>query len=474
MGYSYNISAYFHEQPETQVIRMNLKNKKVLVVGLGISGLAVAQFLKKRDAVVTITDMAGEERLSDFAEKIRAMGIELESGGHRLKTFEQAELIVISPGVPHTIKPVKKALQNGIPVIGEIELASRFIEEPVIAVTGTNGKTTTTRLLAAMLEHSGLKVFVAGNIGNPLIEYPDMPEKAETIVVEISSFQLDTIDRFRPDIGILLNIAEDHLDRYTDFEAYAASKGRLFKNQQKSDTAVLNRADPLVKKITENINSKKIYFSNQPESESGLAALKLDKGCFTAGHNKENAYAAALAALEAGGNLDGIQTALDTFKTDPHRLEYITTINDVIFYDDSKATNIAATARALESFSRPVALIMGGRDKGGDYRVLENLVAKHVKKLIVIGEAGGKIITALGGCVKTEAASSLEDAVLAAYRAAESGDVVLLSPACSSFDMFESYKERGQHFSIIAENLKNREASGRNLECKQAKKTKNL
>ncbi len=440
---------------------MNLKNKKVLVVGLGISGLAVARFLKKRAAVVTITDMADEERLSDFAEKIHAMGVELESGGHRLKTFEQAELIVISPGVPHTIKPVKKALQNGIPVIGEIELASRFIKEPVIAVTGTNGKTTTTRLLATMLEHSGLKVFVAGNIGNPLIEYPDMPEKAEAIVVEISSFQLDTIDRFKPDIGILLNIAEDHLDRYTDFEAYAASKARLFKNQQKNDTAVLNRADPMVKKITKNINSKKIYFSNQPESV--LAALKLDKGCFTAGHNKENAYAAALAALEAGGNLDGIRTALDTFKTDPHRLEYITTINDVIFYDDSKATNIAATARALESFNRPVALIMGGRDKGGDYRVLENVVRKHVKKLIVIGEAGEKIITALGSCVKTEAASSLEDAVLAAYRTAESGNIVLLSPACSSFDMFESYKERGRHFSIIAENLKNRETSGRNL-----------
>jgi len=432
---------------------MNLKNKKVLVVGLGISGLAVARFLKKRGAVVTVTDMAGEEKLFDYVWEIRTMGIRLELESHSIKTFESAELIVISPGVPHTIKPVKKAIAKGIPVIGEIELASRFIDEPVIAITGTNGKTTTTRLLGKMLEDSGIKVFVAGNIGNPLIEYVDTKKKAEVLVVEVSSFQLDTIDMFRPKIGVLLNIAEDHLDRYPDFAAYAASKGRLFKNQQKSDIAILNDKDSLVRDVTENINSKKIYFSEQTVAGSGLAALNLSNEYFAAFHNKENAYAAALAALAGGGNLHGIQKALDTFKGDSHRIEYITTINDVMFYDDSKATNIAAVKRALESFDKPISLIMGGRDKGGDYLTLKGTVEKHVKKLVVIGEAKEKIISALGGSVNVEQASTIEEAVLAAYKVAESGDVVLLSPACSSFDMFKSYKERGNRFCMAANSL---------------------
>ena len=432
---------------------MNLKNKKVLVVGLGISGLAVARFLKKRGAVVTVTDMAGEEKLFDYVREIRTMGIRLELESHSIKAFESAELIVISPGVPHTIKPVKKAIAKGIPVIGEIELASRFIDEPVIAITGTNGKTTTTRLLGKMLEDSGIKVFVAGNIGNPLIEYVDTKKKAEVLVVEVSSFQLDTIDRFRPKIGVLLNIAEDHLDRYPDFAAYAASKGRLFKNQQKSDIAILNDKDSLVRDVTENINSKKIYFSEQTVAGSGLAALNLSNEYFAAFHNKENAYAAALAALAGGGNLHGIQKALDTFKGDSHRIEYITTINDVMFYDDSKATNIAAVKRALESFDKPISLIMGGRDKGGDYLTLKGTVEKHVKKLVVIGEAKEKIISALGGSVNVEQASTIEEAVLAAYKVAESGDVVLLSPACSSFDMFKSYKERGNRFCMAARSL---------------------
>ena len=432
---------------------MNLKNKKVLVVGLGISGLAVARFLKKRGAVVTVTDMAGEEKLFDYVREIRTMGIRLELESHSIKAFESAELIVISPGVPHTIKPVKKAIAKGIPVIGEIELASRFIDEPVIAITGTNGKTTTTRLLGKMLEDSGIKVFVAGNIGNPLIEYVDTKKKAEVLVVEVSSFQLDTIDMFRPKIGVLLNIAEDHLDRYPDFAAYAASKGRLFKNQQKSDIAILNDKDSLVRDVTENINSKKIYFSEQTVAGSGLAALNLSNEYFAAFHNKENAYAAALAALAGGGNLHGIQKALDTFKGDSHRIEYITTINDVMFYDDSKATNIAAVKRALESFDKPISLIMGGRDKGGDYLTLKGTVEKHVKKLVVIGEAKEKIISALGGSVNVEQASTIEEAVLAAYKVAESGDVVLLSPACSSFDMFKSYKERGNRFCMAARSL---------------------
>lgn len=430
---------------------MNLKNKKVLVVGLGISGLSVARFLKNRGAVVTVTDMAGEEQLPGYAREIRSNGMELELGSHNLKTFETTELIVISPGVPHTIKPLKKAIQKGIPVIGEIELAARFIDEPLIAITGTNGKTTTTRLLGEMLEHSGFKVFVGGNIGNPLIDYPDMSEKAEVVVAEVSSFQLDTIDQFRPKIGVLLNIAEDHLDRYPDFSAYAACKGRLFKNQQKSDTAILNSNDLLVREVTENINSKKVYFLGRAASCSELVGFDFSNKCFAAMHNRENAYAAALATLAAGGNPEGIQAALDAFHGEPHRLEYVTAINGVSFYDDSKATNISAVARALEFFDKPVVLIMGGRDKGGDYLFLRETVAKHVKQLVLIGEAQGKITSALERVVRTESVYSIEEAVQAACQMAEPGDVVLLSPACSSFDMFQSYKQRGNMFRRAVE-----------------------
>ena len=451
---------------------MELAGKNILVVGLGITGVAVARFLKNRGAMVTVTDQASEEALRSYLPSIRNLSIRTELGQHQLSTFESADLIVLSPGVPHLIPPIKKAKGQGIPVWGEIELASRFIPEPIVAITGTNGKTTTTALLGEMLEQSGFKVFIGGNIGNPLIDYVHQEEKADIVVVEIRSFQLDTIDTFRPGVGVLLNISEDHLDRYADLNAYAEAKGRLFANQQTGDIAVLNGADRLVRLLSKKISSKKLFFNARSDQEEGatiasqkivlnltdrfpkpeavdLAGIKI-----TGKHNMENASAACLAALVCGGTLKGIQTALNHFNGFAHRLEYVATIKGARYYNDSKATNVDAVIRALEAFANPIILIMGGRDKGGRFQKLRDRISRHTKKLIVLGEAKDIIQSALGGITPTSAASTMEDAVLQAYQAAVPGDVVLLSPACSSFDMYSSYKQRGENFYQAVEKLK--------------------
>ena len=440
---------------------MQLANKNILIVGFGVSGIATARFLKNKGAFVTVTDIAREEDLGSCVQTVREMGVETEPGKHRIETFEKADLIVLSPGVPHTILPIKRAEEKGVAVIGEIELACRFIREPIVAVTGTNGKTTTTVLLGKMLENSGFTVFVGGNIGNPLINYVNEEKKAEIVVAEISSFQLDTIDTFRPKVGVLLNISEDHLDRYPDFAAYARAKARIFENQRHTDTAVLNASDPLISSIAGNILSQKLFFNPAAKTEENAiienAIIDGRKIIFRDGsqlfcthltgrHNIENASAAALAAIAAGGTVEGIQSALNDFHGLPHRLEYVATINNIGYFNDSKATNVNATARALETFSDPVILIMGGRDKGGDYYPLNNLVQKHVKELILMGEAKEEIKSTLGHIKPTKIVSTMEDALFQAYNTAAPGDVVLLSPACSSFDMYDSYAERGEVF----------------------------
>ena len=254
---------------ETKMIE--LKNRRIAVVGLGKSGLSVARFLKNRGANPVITDLAPAEKLPDMLNDAYQMGIPTELGGHKQETFTSSDLIILSPGVPHTIGPVAAAREKGIPVWGEIELASRFIAQPVIAVTGTNGKTTTTTLIGDMLTQSGHRVFVGGNIGNPLIDYADSYEKADMVVAEISSFQLDTTDTFKPAVGVLLNIAEDHLDRYDSFHAYALSKAKLFRNQRESDYAVLNYSDPVVRSVTEHVQATKLFFNVEKSSEKGAA-----------------------------------------------------------------------------------------------------------------------------------------------------------------------------------------------------------
>ncbi|UCE51950.1 MAG: UDP-N-acetylmuramoyl-L-alanine--D-glutamate ligase [Desulfobacterales bacterium] len=472
---------------------MNLAGKKILVVGLGKTGVAAARFLTKAQASVVGTDTADENELGSQVQMIKELGIKTELGQHQTDTFEGVDLIMISPGVSHTIDPIVRAQNRGIPVIGEVELASRFIREPIVAVTGTNGKTTTTELIGAMLKNSGRNVFVGGNIGSPLIGYVEKNEPAEIVVAEISSFQLDTIESFRPKVSVLLNISADHLDRYPDFDAYAKAKMRIFENQQEDDIAVLNGADARVCSMTRNIKCKKLIYPNPQENENGailkngriilkikdkmtfnskiqnpkstrlsLSQAKIQNGpsvvLSTAGfwgrHNRENACAATLAALVAGASVEGIQKALNEFQRSTHRLEYIDTINHVKYFNDSKATNVEAVIRALECFSSPVILIMGGRDKGSNFNALNDAVRKHAKILFVMGEAGNSITSALGKIITTKTASSMKDAVLKAFQAAAPGDVVLLSPGCASFDMYDNYAQRGDDFRKAVNKLK--------------------
>ncbi len=462
---------------------MDLNRKKVLVVGLGMTGLATARFLHHRGAVVTVTDMANEDDLAMSVLELHQLGIRTEIGSHRRESFESSELIVLSPGVPHTHDFLTGARQKGIPVIGEIELASRFIRDPIIAITGTNGKTTTTSLLGDMLVECGMTVFVGGNIGNPLIGHVDREEKVDWVVLEISSFQLDTIETFRPDIGILLNITEDHLDRYPDMAGYAASKGRIFQNQTSEDIAILNGADSWVLSETSRINSRKWVFNGSGILQEGarivgnnltieftsclrrtpstracpiLGPISLDIGktSLYGKHNQENICAAVMAAIAAGGDIRDIQIALSQFKGLSHRIEFVRTLDGVTYMDDSKATNVDAVYRALESFMEPVILIMGGRDKGGDYRILKKVMQNHVKHLILLGEASGLIAAALGKLVPTELVPSMRAAVTKAHQFASAGDVVLLSPACSSFDMFRNYSHRGGVFQSEVQKLR--------------------
>ena len=469
---------------------MELAQKNVVVVGLGVTGMAVVRFLSNRGAAVTVTDTTSESDLGSRVQEFQALGIELELGGHRSETFEKADLIVLSPGVSHTIKPVRQARERGISVTGEIELASRYIRQPVVAVTGTNGKTTTTEMLGDMLKRSGLNVFVGGNIGNPLIDYADGKQEADVIVAEISSFQLDTIETFKPQIGVLLNITADHLDRYPDFKAYAASKIRLFENQQADDIAVLNSSDSLVRSLTESIKSRKLIYPNPTADEKGAILnnqsitlhadsfirtsskirnpkseirnqFALDLGSFklTGRHNLENACAASLAALAAGGQLDAIQGTLNQYRGSAHRMEYVAPVDDIDFYNDSKATNVDAVIRAVECFNKPVVLIMGGLDKGGNFKELRKVVPRYVKKLLVMGRDRDLIRTALEGAVATTVVTSMTDAAQQAYQAGSAGDVVLLSPGCASFDMYDNYAQRGNDFKDAVARLKRKNPS---------------
>ena len=455
---------------------MQINNQNIVVVGLGVTGVACSRFLIKRGANVVITD--NDKKNNDpLVQESLNMGVKLELGSHPDFIFENADLIVVSPGVCHNIKPLLKARDKGIKIIGEIELASKFIKEPIIGITGTNGKTTTTTLIGKMLEDN-FKVFVGGNIGNPLIDYVDNSEKAQIVVAELSSFQLDTIDTFRPKIAVLLNITKDHLDRYDDFNSYQRSKERIFKNQKKDDVAIINTSCPNIDSIYKNIFSKKqivksgfcqdnvnINFNGAVVDDNTIAFYINGKSFFSlenksynlfGRHNKENIAAAFLSALSIGGSLDGIKNALIKFRGLSHRIEFVDIINNVKYFDDSKATNVDAVIKAIEAFDAPILLIIGGRDKKGGFHLLKDIVSEKVKKLIIIGESSNKIISELGHVSKEGyvSASSMEDAVLKADELSKAGDIVLLSPACSSFDMFTNYAQRGAAFCNAVKKLK--------------------
>jgi len=468
---------------------MEISGKKTVVVGLGKTGISAAVFLRKRGAQVTVSDSSKDKNLDDAAKELQAIGVNVELGTHSSSSFLNAEIIVLSPGVPHTIEPVTRAAERGAIVTGEIELASRFIKEPIVAVTGTNGKTTTTTLIGNMLEESGLKVFVGGNIGKPLIDYVESENRADVVVAEISSFQLDTIKTFRPRVGVLLNITEDHLDRYPGFDAYVKSKARIFENQKGNDVLVFNASDRYILQVSGNIkcgilpffkdsgsrdyeeyakiSDDRIIFNlnktvnclnnaatGQTSNTGANFSLSFSEINLPGKHNMENVAAATLAAFAAGGNQIGIRHALKKFRGLPHRIELVAEINKVGYYDDSKATTADSVIKALEVFRNPVILIMGGRNKGINFSLLKNAVMGHVKKLILLGEAKEEIKSALGETVETTYAVTMDDAVGLAHDAATAGDIVLLSPACTSFDMFTSYAHRGEIFCKAVEALK--------------------
>ncbi|MBI3753339.1 MAG: UDP-N-acetylmuramoyl-L-alanine--D-glutamate ligase [Deltaproteobacteria bacterium] len=453
---------------------MVLQGKNVLVVGLAKTGVSTAKFLDKMGAVVTATDSSPASKIKGIDE-LEKLGIEVEAGGHSMKHFLNADLIVLSPGVPSTIEPLKEAKKSGVEIISEIELAYNFIKEPIVAIAGTNGKTTTTTLIGKILEDAGKKVFVGGNIGEPLIEYLGerhaLPlQQADYLVVEVSSFQLEGIRKFRPHIAILLNITEDHLDRYTNFDEYTAAKFRLFENMKQGDVAVVNNDDVVInsKFKIQNSKFKVIPFSSSRILEEGIF-YKNENIVYSLGsekefyptenfklkgiHNIENIMASIAAAKACGIPGDVILKTIEGFKGLSHRMEFIRKVNGVSYYNDSKGTNVGALQKSLEGMDSPVILIAGGKDKGGDYRILNGLIQKKVKRLILLGEAKNKIRDAFKGLTDIVMVESLKEAVTAARNKANKGDVVLLSPACSSFDMFKNYKERGEIFRRLVEAL---------------------
>ncbi len=458
----------------------NFTDKNVLVVGLARTGLAVAEFLLKKGARVTITDHLPATDLGLAANSARDLGCSLALGGHPQEIFSSADLIVVSPGVPLKLPQLKDASTKGVPIIGELELASRFLELPVVAISGTNGKTTTTELVGEMLRYSGQRFFVGGNIGNPLITVFQEKEPLEVAVVEVSSFQLDSMESFHPQVAVLLNISEDHLDRYDSFEDYVASKCRLFANQTENDIAVVPARDSLIgKRCT--IPSRQLNFSlTKPSAhaylESGWLACRVMPGPvrrynlrrwqLTGTHNQENLLAAVLAATYMGAEPEAIQKSIDNFKPLRHRMELVHHWRGIQFFNDSKATNVASVLRSLESFTSPIILIAGGRDKEGSYAPLSGLVRQRVKMLVLMGEARFRLAKTLGHLSCTVVVEDMDAAVQVAMDAAAPGDVVLLSPACSSFDLYENYQTRGDHFRSLVHELTSGKAQfGDNINC---------
>jgi UDP-N-acetylmuramoylalanine--D-glutamate ligase len=452
---------------------MELKDKRVLVVGLGKSGVASALFLKAHGARVTVSDTKSGDELRNEIPSLLDHGITVETGGHGERTFRGQDLIVVSPGVPVDAPLLVQARAMGEAVIGEIELAARFLRGPIVAITGSNGKTTTTSLTGEILTAGGLQTLVGGNIGTPAISLAERAKPETVIVLEVSSFQLETIQTFRPKIAVVLNVTPDHLDRHRTFEAYVDAKARIFENQRSDDFAVLNEDDPTCVSMAARTRAQVFWFSRQKEVKQG-AWVREGKILFRDGsssqknqqrdimlvseiplkgaHNLENVLAAVCAGALMGCAPEKIRQAVRDFKAVEHRLEFVATIRGVDYYNDSKATNVDATIKALESFPANIHLILGGKDKGSDYSVLNDLLRQRVKRVYTIGAAAGKIESQIKG-VEVVHADTLENALRKANAVAEAGDVVLLAPACASFDQFKNYEQRGQVFKEIVRGL---------------------
>ena len=443
---------------------MKVEGKKVVVAGFARTGQAVVKFLRNRNCAITVSE---RKPASEFGElPAKYPDVQFEFGGHVVETFMKADVIVLSPGIPDRIPPVSEARRAGIPILSEIELAYHYIQGTLIGITGTNGKSTTVELTGAMLREGGKRATVCGNIGTPLIQYCDGSMKEDYYMIELSSFQLETIHEFRPHIAALLNLAEDHLDWYPSVEPYYQAKMRIFENQKAGDFAVINYDDPYLRDHAGSIQANHFWFSRKEVPPSGLYAkeglirsvsgasvVNFNLGALQGVHNLENTLCAASVALLCGVLPKAMQRALEAFRGLHHRMELVGEAQGVRFYDDSKATNVDAVMKSLESFPGNVILIMGGKDKGCDYRLLREIVRGRVKRLLLIGEAKDRIADELGDAAQPEFCASLHEAVERSVAASAPGDVVLLSPACSSFDMFANYEERGEVFHAAVKDL---------------------
>ena len=442
----------------------DLDGKRVLVVGLARTGLVSALFSAAYGAKVTATDERPIPEVAEAAEKLRVAGVKLELGGFVPQTFLEQDLIVVSPGVPAKIEPLENARAKGIPVWSEIELAWRFLRGKLVAITGSNGKTTTTSLVAHILKTSNVPTLIGGNIGTPLLALVETSVDTSVTVAEISSFQLETIDSFRPEIGVLLNLTPDHLDRHITFEEYAGAKMRMFENQLEKDIALLNADDPEVTKRMP-AKPKIFWFSRQKRVATG-AFLRDDQIIFRhegsevelarladiqlrGQHNVENVLASCAAAYLAGAVPAAIAAGVKSFRGVEHRLEFVAELSGVQYYNDSKATNVDAAVKAVEAFPGPLVVILGGRDKGSPYAPLREPLHERARLALLIGESAEKIAADLGDAVAFENAGTLQQALHIAARHVQPGDTVLLAPACSSFDQFENYEHRGRAFKEL-------------------------
>jgi UDP-N-acetylmuramoylalanine--D-glutamate ligase len=455
---------------------IDVRKKRVLVVGLGRSGRAVALCLRRRDAIVTVTDIKPPSAFGPELPELLAEKIGMELGSQRVELFLTHDLIVVSPGVQGDLPQLQAARARGIPVVPEIEVAGWYLSDPIVGVTGSNGKTTTTALLGKMLEASGFSTFVGGNIGVPLSSAVDRLNSGSIIVAELSSFQLEAIRDFRPHVAVLLNLSPNHLDRHPSLEAYAQAKRQIFRNQRGDDYAILNADDPWVRSLGPALASRKVFFSRFQEIPFGLFVSN-GNIVYRTGHlervlletrevrlrgdfNLEDVLGAAAAACVLGADFDAVRNAVREFEGVEHRLEYVRTLGGVEFYNNSKATSVDATVKSLEAFEQGVHLILGGKDKGAPYAPLLPRLKDRVREVLLIGAAAERIAQELSGAVKLVRAGDLESAVRAAFRHARPGDVVLLAPACSSFDQFQDFEHRGRVFKELVARLAQEVESG--------------
>jgi len=463
---------------------VEVKGKKVLVIGAARSGIACARFLAGRGAVVALNDRKAIEEWPEEARALKDSGVGLLPGEVPMWLLDQLELVVLSPGVPTKIIPARYAERAGAEVIGEVELASRFMRGRIVGITGTNGKTTTTSLIGELLKDAGLKVQVGGNIGTPLISLVETSRDDGWTVAELSSFQLETIADFHPSVALVLNVTPNHMDRYESVTDYAAAKHRIFRNQTAEDVAILNADDEIVSSWASGLRAHVVMFSVRRELEEGLflrgrelvsrtkegerVLLSRDEMQLRGLHNVENVLAALAAGLACGAAPDSMRETVKRFQPVEHRMERVATIDGVTFYNDSKATSVDATLKALEALADDegqVVLILGGRGKRAPYAPLAPLIREKVRRLILIGEDASQIESELKDDAAIERAQDMKEAVRRSFDAAEAGDAVLLAPACASFDMFKSFEHRGEVFKNEVSSLKSQVSSQKLRAC---------